>query len=217
MEQATLKLWTWHASPFAGKVRVAFREKGVPVELLEIHPVRRPARLRELNPMNRVPVLEVDGVGLYESAAILEWLEETHPDPALWPAETEQRAVARARARWVDEFLLTNYFGGMRRQAYGVLDDEPSDEGERLLARLGRQWSRLDDALARDDGPWLMGEAFTYADIAGMPLAVRLPQWTEQLAPDPDAFPRAAAWLQDLRERPSAAGIEEKGPQRIEG
>lgn len=215
MEEA-LKLWTFHSSPFAGKVRVALREKDVPVELIEIHPARRPARLRELNPLGRVPVLEVDGVALNESAVILEWLEETHPSPALWPAEPEERALARASARWVDEALLANYFGGLRRKTFGVFADEPEDEGDRLLARLGRQWPRLEAALGRRDGPWLMGEAFTYADVGGMPLAVRLPQWTEQLAPDPGEFPLGAAWLQALRQRPSAPAVEERGPERLE-
>ena len=213
----TLKLWSFHTSPFAGKVRVALAEKDVPVELIEIHPARRPARLRELNPLGRVPVLEVDDVALSESAVILEWLEETHPSPALWPADPQQRALARASACWVDEALLTNYFGGLRRKTFGVFADEREDEGDRLLARLGRQWPRLEAALAGRDGPWLMGETFTYADVGGMPLAVRLPQWTEQLAPDPDAFPLSDAWLQALRERPSAPAAEARGPERIEG
>ena len=211
------KLWTFHTSPFAGKVRVAFREKDVPVELLEVHPARRPPRLRELNPLNRVPVLEVDGVALSESSAILEWLEETHPSPALWPAEPDQRALARAAARWVDDALLTNYFLGLRRRAFGVPEGEPPDAGERLLARVPRQWPRLEDALGRHDGPWLMGESFTYADVSGMPLAVRLPQWTEELVPEAETYPRVAAWLAALRARPSAPAVEARGPERLEG
>jgi len=61
------RLWSWQLSPFAGKVRVAFAQKGIEVELVEIDPRHRPARLRELNPTNRVPVLEVDGAAIRES------------------------------------------------------------------------------------------------------------------------------------------------------
>ena len=74
----TPRLWSWELSPFAGKVRVAFAEKGVPLDLIEIDPRRR--RLGwELNPTNRVPVLELDGTAVRESTAICEWLEDTHP------------------------------------------------------------------------------------------------------------------------------------------
>ena len=85
------RLWSWHLSPFAAKVRVACAEKGVELELVEIDPRHRPARLRELNPTGRVPVLEIDGRGIRESTAICEWLEETHPDPPLWPTEPAAR------------------------------------------------------------------------------------------------------------------------------
>lgn len=88
-------LWSWNLSPFAGKVRVAFAEKGVAIELIEIDPLQRPAKLRELNPTNRVPVLELDGTAVRESTAICEWLEDTHPAPPLWPADPAARATAR--------------------------------------------------------------------------------------------------------------------------
>ncbi len=211
-----LRLWTFRTSPFAGKVRAALDEKGVPVELLEIHPARRPARLRELNPLNRVPVLEVDGAAMRESSVILEWIEETYPEPPLWPADPTERAEARAWARFIDDALLTNFFLGLRKLAFGRDDDDPEDIVERLHARVPRQWGRLETALAAHDGPWLMGEQFTYADLSALPLAVRLPEWGPQLAPDPHEYPRCAAWLAALRERPSAAAIDAAGERRVE-
>jgi glutathione S-transferase len=58
---AAPRLWSWHLSPFAGKVRIAAAVTGTELDLIEIDPVQRPPRLRELNPAGRVPVLEVDG------------------------------------------------------------------------------------------------------------------------------------------------------------
>jgi glutathione S-transferase len=55
----TPRLWSWNLSPFAGRVRVAAAVKGVELDLIEIDPMTRPPRLRELNPTNRVPVLEI--------------------------------------------------------------------------------------------------------------------------------------------------------------
>ena len=205
------RLWSWNLSPFAGKVRVAFAEKGVPVELLEIHPVKRPARLRELNPTNRVPVLEVGDVAIRESSAICDWLEDAHPEPSLWPADPAERAAARGMLRWVDDELSVNFFLSMRKQAFGRDKTDPEDIVELLQGRLVRRWATLEALLARTDGPWLCGEEPTLADLAAIPLAVRLPQWKPELAPDPAEHPRAAAWLDALRARPSAAEVDRKG------
>ncbi len=52
------------------------------------------------------------------------------------------------------------------------------------------------------------------ADLAAMPLAVRLPQWKPDLVPDPDEYPLTAAWLERLRQRPSAAEVD-RGGERV--
>lgn len=206
------RLWSWNLSPFAGKVRVAFAEKGVAVDLLEIHPVKRPARLRELNPTNRVPVLEVGDVAIRESSAICEWLEETHPEPSLWPADPAERAAARGLLRWVDDELTVPLFLSARKQFFGKDDTDPDDIVQLLRGRLTRRWKTLEALLARTHGPWLCGGAEpTLADLAAIPLAVRLPQWNPELAPDAAEYPRAAAWLEALRARPSAAEVDRQG------
>jgi len=206
------RLWSWNLSPFAGKVRVAFAEKGVAVDLLEIHPVKRPPRLRELNPTGRVPVLEVGDVAIRESSAICEWLEETHPEPSLWPADPADRAAARGLLRWVDDELSANFFLSMRKQAFGKDPTDPDDIVERLQARLVRRWDTLEALLGRTEGMWLMGGGQpTLTDLAAIPLAVRLPQWRPDLQPDLKRHARAAAWLAALRERPSAAEVDRRG------
>lgn len=206
------RLWAFEYSPFAGKARAAFVEKGVPFELVEIHPVKRPGRLRELNPLNRVPVLELPDATIRESSIICEWLEETYPDPPLWPASPGQRAAARGWAKYIDDTLTESFFLGMRKLAFGRDEDDPPDITERLHARLARHWVVIEGVLEASGGPWICGELFTYADIGAMPLAVRLPQWKPELLPD---SPHATAWLEALRERPSAAAIEQRGEQRL--
>jgi glutathione S-transferase len=212
----TLRLWSFRGSPFAGRVRVAFAEKAVPYELLEVHPTKRPARLRELNPVNRVPVLEVDGVAIRESSVICEWLEETHPDPPLWPQDAAQRGWARGWSKFIDDGAVVSFFLGMRKLAFGPAEGDPEDVVAQLHGKVPAQWQRLEPALGVHEGPWVCGKQFTYADIAAMALAVRIPQWAPALAPDPDATPLVAAWLQALRERPSAAAIDAAG-DRVEG
>ena len=211
----TPRLWSWNLSPFAGRVRVAAAVKGVELDLIEIDPLKRPPRLRELNPTNRVPVLEIIGEGssvaVRESSAICEWLEEVGDGPSLWPSAADARAVARGLTRWVDEELTVNFFLSFRKEAFGPDSSDPADIVDVLRGRLMRRWPVLDELLGRTDGPWLMaGDAPTLADISGMALAVRVPQWGPQLAP-PDELTRVNAWLEALRAHPAVEEIKRHG------
>ena len=205
------RLWSWNLSPFAGKARIALAETGVEVELIEIDPRSRPPRLRELNPTNRVPVLEVGDVAIRESTAICEWAHDT-AGGALWPADPADRAAARGMLRFVDDELTTNFFLSMRKQAFGLDATDHPDLVATLRDRLSRRWATVERLLGRNDGPWLIaGDEPTLADLAAIPLAVRLPAWTPELAPDPETYPATAAWLQRLRDRPSAAEVDRSG------
>jgi glutathione S-transferase len=206
------RLWSWSLSPFAGKTRIAFAEKRVEVELLEIDPRKRPARLRALNPTNRVPVLEVGDVAIRESSAICDWLEDTHPEPSLWPTDPAARAAARGLLRFVYDELTTNFFLSMRKEAFGLDPTDDVDIVASLRERLVRRWATVEDLISRTDGPWLAGgDIPSLADLAAIPLAVRLPTWKPELAPAADAFARTAAWLQSLRKRPSASEVDRRG------
>ena len=209
-----LRLWTFRTSPFSGRVRAVLQEKGLEAEMIEVHPARdkRPARLRELNPLNRVPVLELpDGTVLRESMTICEWLEETHPEPPLWPADPALKAWLRGWVLYLDNEILGTYFLGMRKFAFGKDPGDPEDITQRLHARTARSFAFVERALAEHDGPWLAGEMFTLADMAALPFAVRVAEWTPQLATDVPDAPLTQAWLEALRARPSAAAIDTKG------
>lgn len=210
------RLWSFEYSPFAGKVRAAFVEKGIDYEIAEINPGKRPSRLRELNPFNRVPVLEVGDAVLRESALICDWLEDNHPEPPLWPADPTERALAKFESYWFEEFIIRTLFGGMRKIAFGHAEGEPEDIGKQTVAKLGRYWPKLEQRLAAHGGEWLAGDMFTYGDLGAMPVAVRVPVWlpaigVPEAVPSPDETPLVAALFDRLRERPSAAAIEAKG------
>jgi glutathione S-transferase len=204
-------LWSWHLSPFAGKVRIALAEKGADVDLVEIDPRERPPRLRELNPTNTVPVLEAGEVVIRESGAICDWVQDACPGPSLWPADPATRASARGLARYVDDELTINFFFSFRKQAFGPSKGDPPDIVDVLRGRLMRRWPAVDELLGRTDGPWLAGGPEpSLADLGAIPLAVRLPQWGPQLAP-PAELTRVTGWLDALRGRPSAAEVDRRG------
>ena len=99
----------------------------------------------------------------------------------------------------------------MRKLAFGTSQHDPEDVVDRLHRQLAKHWPALEAALAEHDGPWLCGEQLTYADLSALPLAVRLPQWAAHLEPDAATYPLVGAWLDALRERPSAEQIDAGG------
>jgi glutathione S-transferase len=208
------RLWSWNLSPFAGKARIALAEKAIDYELLEIDPVRRPARLRELNPTNTVPVLELGEVAVRESTAICEWAQEVAPDRgiALWPAGPAARAAARGLLRFVDDELTTPFFLSMRKEAFGLEAGDHPDVIAHLRERLVRRLRVTERLLDRHSGPWMLGGSEpTLVDLAALPLAVRLPQWKPELLPNPEGHPCLTDWFEALRTRPSAREVDRRG------
>ena len=94
-----LKLHGYWRSSAAYRVRIALNLKNIPCEQIT-HDLRAndhhsPA-YKALNPQGLVPALEHDGEVVTQSGAILEWLEERFPEPALLPATPDARAAVRA-------------------------------------------------------------------------------------------------------------------------
>lgn len=100
-----MKLYTYFRSSAAYRVRIALALKGVPYESAFVHLVKREQKAADylaLNPQGRVPALETDaGEILVQSPAILEWIEETWPEPSLLPGDATARAKIRAVAALV--------------------------------------------------------------------------------------------------------------------
>ena len=97
-----MKLHGYYRSSAAWRVRIALALKGLAHASVSHHLRRgeqRHPEYLELNPQGLVPALELDdGTALTQSLAILEWLEETHPEPAILPRSAIERAKARAFA-----------------------------------------------------------------------------------------------------------------------
>src|SRR5258706_9116407 len=96
-----LKLYNFHVSSTSYRARIVLNLKGLAYEYIPIRLDRAEhlsAAYGEINPMHGVPTLEVDGVRLYQSGAIIEYLEEVYPDPPLLPKNAFGRAQVRALA-----------------------------------------------------------------------------------------------------------------------
>ncbi len=99
-----MKLYTYFRSSAAYRVRIALNLKGLAWEAVPVHLVRGGgeqygADYRALNPAGLVPALDDEGRVLTQSLAIIEYLDETHPEPPLLPANPADRARVRAIAQ----------------------------------------------------------------------------------------------------------------------
>lgn len=92
-----LELISHKLCPYVHRAAITLREKGVAFERREIDLKKKPDWFLRLSPYGKVPVLLADGIALFESAAILEFLDETHP-PSLLPADPFARAHQRGWA-----------------------------------------------------------------------------------------------------------------------
>jgi glutathione S-transferase len=190
--------------PFSRQVRLALGEKRLPFrEVIERY-WERPDSLATLNPSGLVPVLvETNGTQtvVCESRAILEHLEEQHPDPALLSPDQAERAEARRLLQWFDRkfdyevnSLLLHEKMEKRLLGLGSPDPGALRQGrEALRAHLGY----VDELLhAR---AWLAGDRLSLADIgAAAHLSV-----IDYMGEAPwDQVPYARAWYAKIKSRP---------------
>ena len=99
-----MKLYNFFRSGTSHRLRIALNLKGLQTEYVAVD-LRTEQHLKDafkaVNPQMLVPALDVDGKVLIQSPAIIEWLEETHPTPALLPTNADDRAHVRALAALV--------------------------------------------------------------------------------------------------------------------
>jgi maleylpyruvate isomerase len=158
-------------------VRIALNLKGLPYDTVPVHLVRHggeqhaPA-YRQLNPEALVPTLIDDaGQAITQSLAIIEWLDETHPEPPLLPRAPLDRAWVRALALHIacDIHPLDN----LRVLRFLVRDMGLSDEKKNAWYRhwIETGFAALEQRLASDPrtGAFCFGDAPTLADAALVP------------------------------------------------
>lgn len=99
-----LKLYGSSLSPYVRKVMLLLEHKGVAYENDPVSPVRNPsAEFLRLSPLRKIPVLVDGDLVLPDSSVICRYLEDLHPEPALYPADVR----ARAFACWLEEYADT--------------------------------------------------------------------------------------------------------------
>jgi glutathione S-transferase len=223
----------WRSSA-SRRVRLCLAEKGLDFESRTVDLTKLEHHTPEylkLNPNGVIPLLILeDGRSLYESGTICEYLDETHPDPPLRPADPYQRATMRNWIRHVDgligNLIIFNWVHSIAKVAAQWSDEElaerlkkmPSKERQEAWLRAARRpytdeeraearrklvllLDRMEEMIGK--GRWLLGDAYSIADIAVVPFVKRI---DEEIAPDemtPARHPRVAAWWASIQARPA--------------
>ena len=178
--------------PYVQRAVIALTERGVAFDRVYVDLAAKPDWFLKISPLGKVPLLKVGDDVIFESAVILEYLEETQPHP-LHPADP----LVRARHRAMIEFgsaILSDIWG---------LEIAPAREvAETKIAALRQKFARLEHELG--DRPWFAGEEFSLGDAAFGPVFRYFDLFDRIL--DHGIFahtPKVAAWRAALAARPS--------------
>lgn len=204
----SIKLYGMAGSPHVRGAMLGLAEKGVvDYELVEVAPPFKAPEHLARNPFGRVPAFEHDGFMLYETQAILRYVDRVFSGPALQPDDVREAARMDQILAIIDSYLYKSWSGtiGFERHIALQYFGRPADSAQiEAAVPVARGCAEALEALI--SGPYLTGETYSLADIRLMPHFewFRLtPEGREMLA----GKSRLVSWFERVRERPSAKEI----------
>ena len=190
---SSLTLVSHALCPYVQRAAIALHEKGVPFERIDIDLDNKPDWFKALSPLGKVPLLKVGDAVIFESAVIVEYLEDTQPHP-LHPADPLRRAEHRA---WMEfgSSILADIWG-----FYTAPDDAALQAKQRTLTD---KFARLEQHMG--DGPYFEGARFSLVDAVFAPV-FRYFDLFERIGDFGilDGKPKLDLWRRALAQRASA-------------
>jgi len=199
--------WGTLRSTHASKTKVVLEEKRLPYRIENLPPGnlwKKPPEMIARHPLGKVPYLETDGVTLYDSTVIDEYLEESYSWPRLMPADALERARVRMIEQFADEAMLAGNLPPIWMPYWSEPDKRDKDRMEKGREGLrNRDLPYIEKLLGEaPSGGYICG-SFSIADVGMMVLAMVLEVDVWPL----DQFPRVERYLKLLRERSSYRAI----------
>ncbi|MGV3577023.1 MAG: glutathione S-transferase family protein [Devosia sp.] len=192
-----LTLISFPTCPYVQRAVIALKEKGVPFDVVYIDLANKPDWFLALSPLGKVPVLKVERDGhepaiVFESAVILEYLEDTITEKRLHPSDALERAQHRS---WIE--FGSQVLGDLWRVSAAKDQTELDNASQALAAKL----RRLEDTIA---GPFFAGSQFSLVDAVFAP-ACRQLDALETIVPTglTADLPKVADWRKNLAARQS--------------
>jgi glutathione S-transferase/RNA polymerase-associated protein len=184
-------------SPYARKVRVALYEKGIEFERVRaLHGDCNRTDFVDVNPRAEVPAIMHDGFPLYDSTVICEYLEQSFPDPPLYPADPRNRATCRL----VEDLADTQLDAALYAVAVVEMGRGESNPAmhEAVQRDLDRLYADLERVLGHDE--FFCG-TYSLADIAVAPHVMAAAFLGFAL--DAGRHPALASWFERVQQRPA--------------
>ena len=157
-----LRLISFKICPFVQRSVILLKEKNIDFDIAYIDLSNPPEWFLALSPTGKVPVLEVEGKVLFESAIINEYLDEVNP-PSLHPADPLEKAQNRA---WM-EFTSPLYMAFFK-----LMMSKTKEDGAAVVLEMNKQLDTLEKI--KVNAPWFNGDVFAMIDISVAPLFMRL-------------------------------------------
>jgi len=200
-------IWTVPGSPFSRAVAAVLVEKGAPFKVVRLSPseTKAPEHLAR-HPFGRMPAFRHGDFMLYETQAVLRYLERIMPKPALTPADPKQ-AARMDQVMGINDWYLFQGVGaviGFQRVIGPMLLGLTADEAA-IAAAMPKAhvvFGELSRLLG--DQPWLAGDTISLADftvVGIMDILSLTPEWKALTA----GRSNLVQWLERMRERPSIA------------
>ena len=192
-------------SPFGRAVLIGLEEKGVAYRLNALGPggSKSPEHLKR-HPFGRIPVLEAEGFSLFETQAILRYLDRRYPEPRLTPADIRSAAKMDQLMNISDWYLFQGVGNviGFQRVIGPKLLGLPTDEAaiEAAMPKARTVFAELARQLG--DHPYFVGSEPSLADILIVPhidFFRDMPEWEPLAGP----YANLRQWLDRMAERPS--------------
>ena len=210
-------LYGVNVSPFVRKVRVALAEKNIAHEHESVNPMSPPENYREISPLGKIPAWREGDKTLADSSIICAYLEATHPEPSIYPAD----AYDRARACWIEEFVDSGFTPKAGPGVFfpiviapAMMDKPVTDEvragvDKAIAEDLCPMWEYLEGEIKGKE--FFVGDRFSIADITAASIHVNL--YLADVDIDKDRFPAFADFIQRMFARPSFKNlIDEESP-----
>lgn len=192
-------------SPFVRKLLGFLGEKGLDFELKGVGIGDPDPGFRAASPLGKMPAMDDDGFLLADSSAIIHYLEAKHPEPALIPADPQERG----RVIWWDEFGDTVFAACSGKMFFNRIvapkflgrDGDLAAAAAAEAEELPKLLDYLESAIPASG--FLVGDRLTLADLAAVSPLMNVRHCGT--VADPARYPKIAAWSEAILSRPSLA------------
>ena len=206
---ATLTVYGTPVSTYVRTVRLLLEGTGVAYDLKSINIFNgenQSAEYLAKNPFGKVPTLEVDGTLLYETSAIVEYLDTTIADRKFSPAAPLLQARMRQIMAIIDSYLYSPAIGTIVIQRLIVTSQGGTADETLVNNAIAPAKTALEAIEALADSPYLLGSDVSIADFYLIPIFVYLAK-TPEFAAVTAQTPKLTAWWASVSQRPDVKKV----------